>query len=549
MDLFTLSAILELDTSNFDSGVAAATGKGELLGDSLGKSITKGVAWGNMLSGLAQKTGNLLLDLGSDAIQSAADVEAENAQFSAAFGDMADAAHAAFVQIGDDTNIFNTRLRNVGTQAFSQFKGAGMDATTAMQAMDKYTRLAADAAAYYDISLEDADAKLRSFLRGNTEAGDSIGLFTSEAQRNAYALEKYNMEWSKLNETQRQLLMLDVVGSIYEQSGALGQASREGSSWSNVMGNLKEIWRQTLAVVGKPLMEALIPRIEAFGKWLADNQDTVARFAEVIGKLADIALDGLIAALEWIVENGDDLVGFLSGIFGFMGGGRSPAVAGQFGGLDEYNAAKEWWAAVQQNERTPNQDNYQAQMVAWENLGSVMGTDAAQTFSTALWEHIGNNKLEIEEVEIPAEWFDTTQADLQSDLDGMGLTATVTVTPKYDLSGVGAAFSGIGSFVGGLLGGEDGSHATGLDYVPFNDYRARLHEGEAVLTKLEATEWRRGGGMTLDSSALAAAVAAAVREGMQGMAVRMDGHAVGDVVTRTVSRNLAREAYEGRYST
>ncbi|MBQ8653971.1 MAG: hypothetical protein IJ507_03460, partial [Clostridia bacterium] len=47
------------------------------------------------------------------------------------------------------------------------------------------------------------------------------------------------------------------------------------------------------------------------------------------------------------------------------------------------------------------------------------------------------------------------------------------------------------------------SHATGLDYVPFNDYRARLHEGEAVLTKLEATEWRRGGGMTLDSSALA----------------------------------------------
>ena len=36
------------------------------------------------------------------------------------------------------------------------------------------------------------------------------------------------------------------------------------------------------------------------------------------------------------------------------------------------------------------------------------------------------------------------------------------------------------------------SHATGLDYVPYNEYIARLHEGEAVLTKEQAKRWRRG---------------------------------------------------------
>lgn len=36
------------------------------------------------------------------------------------------------------------------------------------------------------------------------------------------------------------------------------------------------------------------------------------------------------------------------------------------------------------------------------------------------------------------------------------------------------------------------SHATGLDYVPYNEYIARLHEGEAVLTKEQAERWRRG---------------------------------------------------------
>ena len=34
--------------------------------------------------------------------------------------------------------------------------------------------------------------------------------------------------------------------------------------------------------------------------------------------------------------------------------------------------------------------------------------------------------------------------------------------------------------------------ATGLDYVPYNEFPALLHEGEAVLTKLEAQQWRSG---------------------------------------------------------
>ena len=39
----------------------------------------------------------------------------------------------------------------------------------------------------------------------------------------------------------------------------------------------------------------------------------------------------------------------------------------------------------------------------------------------------------------------------------------------------------------------NGSHKAGLDYVPFDNYLARLHEGEAVLTKAEAGLWRAGG--------------------------------------------------------
>ena len=42
-------------------------------------------------------------------------------------------------------------------------------------------------------------------------------------------------------------------------------------------------------------------------------------------------------------------------------------------------------------------------------------------------------------------------------------------------------------------GGIDGSHASGLDYVPYNNYVANLHRGEMVLTARQAENYRNGG--------------------------------------------------------
>lgn len=46
----------------------------------------------------------------------------------------------------------------------------------------------------------------------------------------------------------------------------------------------------------------------------------------------------------------------------------------------------------------------------------------------------------------------------------------------------------------GVSGGGGKSAASGLDYVPRNNFPAMLHEGEAVLTASEAKAWRRGNG-------------------------------------------------------
>lgn len=92
-------------------------------------------------------------------------------------------------------------------------------------------------------------------------------------------------------------------------------------------------------------------------------------------------------------------------------------------------------------------------------------------------------------------------------------------------------------------GGVGESFAIGLDYVPKNDFPALLHEGEAVLTKAEATAWRRGEtrGGSVELAGLHDDIVSAVREGMAGMTVSMDTRTVGQMVAPTVSKEIARE--------
>lgn len=86
------------------------------------------------------------------------------------------------------------------------------------------------------------------------------------------------------------------------------------------------------------------------------------------------------------------------------------------------------------------------------------------------------------------------------------------------------------------------NQAAGIDYIPNNGYLARLHEGEAVLNKRDATAWRSGGQQISASS-----IASAVRSSLEGIAVIMDKERVGRLTAETVSREIERKARAGRF--
>lgn len=262
-ELFALAGTISVDSSGAIKNIDKATKHAEQSESKFG-AVFKSIA--TMAATYLSATA--IWNFGKSMVQAAADVQAETAQFDAAFQDLSGSATEAFARLEESTGTLATRLQVSGTKAFSQFKGAGMDATDALANMEDYLNLAADGAAYYDMSLEETDELLRSFIRGNTEAGDRLGLFTSETQRNEKAMEKYGKKFLDLNEAQKQMLMLDIAKGIYDASGATGQAARESEGYANVVGNLKEQWRQFLAQVGTPVLQAVIPILQSLGEVL-----------------------------------------------------------------------------------------------------------------------------------------------------------------------------------------------------------------------------------------------------------------------------------------
>ena len=612
MDLFTLVARLSLDASDYEKGVQSS--KQSFMG--LANTVSaKAVAVGTMVAHGVERAAGALIDFGKNAIQASADIEAEISLYQQVFGELESAATGALESISQDTNILSTRLRGIGTGAFMQFKGAGVDAGNALAMMDKYTRLAADAAAAYNISVEDADVKLRSFIRGNTEAGDSIGLFTSESQRNERAMATYKKKWTDLTEAQKQMLMLGVVEEIYKQTEVVGQAAREGHEWENVIGNLNNAFTQLSATVGSPFREALLPVIEKLTEFLSDETVTM-RFGMIaagIGNLAGKAFDGAIDFIDMLLkwstgeEQMSDSAQAIMDILSSLGNVASMVFTGAFefvkllfNGMEEKTSQNieeflEDFSAFVDSPGFQTAASVLAGILAaflalksplllvglalgaivthWKDI-KEWANKAYEAFKEFIETHVPDGFMSgVTSVlngisDIVSTIYSTWNAFLSSLSSGAAQQGIANVQSAMNEGGIAGAVSSAvkNSWWGKLLNGNSTSSgfgggtstgtgagrgfATGLDYVPNDNFYARLHEGEAVLTKAEAADWRRGGSVqAIDYAAMGSAVGSAVREALSGIGLYTDdGTRIADMVTQRVSRNIAREAKNRRYA-
>ena len=220
-------------------------------------------------------------------------------------------------------------------------------------------------------------------------------------------------------------------------------------------------------------LKAMQTELEAAASFDSNIVTPWERLVSAAGTMTTDGIDKLADFFEWCAEDGENANAVLDGAAIALG-----AIAGlKYGGLLGALAGGAVMTIVRNLDKIAN-----AAKRAYNWLSKVTGVEVSYSKAEAYENGLGET------------WdVDENTGKIYAINEDGSTSNNPENLENYEKKWWADPF-GIGKLSNAIHGDEaEPEHATGLDYVPYNNYRARLHEGEAVLTKMEATQWRSGG--------------------------------------------------------
>lgn len=388
---------------------------------------------GNRMSSAFKKIGSAvvaafavdkIVDFGKTLVEASATVAAEQSAFEQIMGDYSDTAQQKINEIADTTGMVSTRLTPYMTSMTAKFKGLGYDIDDATTLAQDGLTLAADAAAFWDKSLEDSMGALNSFINGSYEGGEAIGLFANDTQLASYAVKQGIVseakEWANLDEAKKQATRLQYAQDMMAASGATGQAAKEADQYANVQANLTEKWRQFKSQIGEPLLQNVV--IPAMGKlsagvdkasaayqkcskWISEHKTELEIAKGVLIGLT-VAVSSFLLIMNWgkiMATAKAALLGIKTAMLAVNAAMKAnpiglviSLIAGLVAGfLYLWNTSEEFrnfWIGLWETIKTTASGVWEAIKSAADNVITALqtGWEAFTTFFSTLWTNISN---------------------------------------------------------------------------------------------------------------------------------------------------------------
>lgn len=345
------------------------------------------------------------------------------------------------------------------------------------------------------------------------------------------------------------------------------------TNFSEKLNEIKNLFEPILEKIGGTLSER-VPELmsNAFSKmstWFEENKEDIDAFVEGAGNFVIAGLDTALDFFQWAIDNSDKVVVALGAISTALVVGAIAAhpyaaaitavAAGLIAISGAHNYGEEFFSKYTQEDLDILQQYIDAQKKLreaetnasvsqdWQSILSQQTAqneyDAAKSRLDAIeglysayrsWLTTQGYTEDMPLLDVPVTIAEDSQSVIQSELNGLNLNATVNLLA--DTSGIERAASAVGI----SYGKADGSHASGLESVPFDGYRAILHKREAVLTASQADAWRSGsmggadvGRLEAAISGLASMMQQVVANTGRGQAIVLDsGALVGQLAPR-----------------
>ena len=566
MDLFKLVGRIVIKNEEANTAIDETTQKAENLGTALGGAGTAAdnassqLGEGGAFNTAAVWMGNVLYKLTEKAVQLGFSISklgfnynADMETYKVAFTTMMDGNSEAAEKLIED-------LRELGSVTPMNTAGLVANARTMMG---------------FGIAAEDVIDTLKMLgdaAQGNQTSLNSLVLAYSQmmAAGQLYAQDAYQMTnagfpiWKMLEEYtgieiaalrkmgEKGEITTDMVKNAYKmatsEGGLFYQAmEKQAETFEGKMSTLQDNAEMTTGslmqaffdVAKSDVIPKLTESLEKFGNWCIENQESLQKMAEALGKFATASFDGVLAAFQWITENGNAVALGISTIATAMAlaaGSAHPyayavtaivsalammksanADGDAFNGffnkfsdeelqklqnwVDAVNECREAEAAFAQNQEDMNLLNdwlskQSKRDALFEEANAIEGLIAAyKAWNSGQAGNAGEDFY----FDVLPKVSEDGEGIVQTALNGYELEVTAAIKP--DMSQVFAQEgTRVTMYADVVSSGTSGSRwisnlpgfATGLERVPRDNFLARLHKDEAVLTSSEAAAWRSG---------------------------------------------------------
>lgn len=288
-----------IDTKGFQKGSVNLQSQ---FGKLAGAARKLGLALGGAFAvGKIVQFGKEAIELGSDLseVQNVVDVT-----FGSLNSTIDSFARNAITQFG----LSELSAKRYASTMGAMLKSMGLTTEQAAAMSMEITGLAGDMASFYNLTGDDAFAKLRAGISGETEPLKQLGVNLSVANLEQYALAQgITKTYNAMTEQEKALLRYNYLLSV--TSDAQGDFARTSNSWANQTKILAEQFNSLKATIGQGLINVLTPVLKVINTILAGLQAVANAFRQFTALLFGSAAGGATQAAQDIASGFDSAAG------------------------------------------------------------------------------------------------------------------------------------------------------------------------------------------------------------------------------------------------
>lgn len=276
------------------------------------KSFTKALDI-NRLKDWGIQAAKAITAFGLECVNAASDLQEVQNVVDVTFGNSADEIDAWAKTAINQFGLSETKAKQFASTLGAMMKSAGLAGKEVVEMSEALSGLAADMSSFYNLDFDTAFQKIRSGISGETEPLKQLGINMSQANLQAFALEKgITKALDKMS--QGEMVMLRYQYLMQATADAQGDFARTSDGYANSLRLLQSNLESIKTKIGSVFINVLADATTSLNDFI--GKMTQAKPRTILDEFADINLktEEKLAEIAKTAGEAESLVGTLEGI-------------------------------------------------------------------------------------------------------------------------------------------------------------------------------------------------------------------------------------------